>query len=588
MSYRKAKTAPKIFVSDREFIKKKVIGITKKISDIVGSSLGPGGRTTLMESNLPGVQNRITKDGVSIYNALGSPDSIDHVIIETARDAAQRVGEGAGDGTTTCTILAYQIIKNLFEFCEANPKYSPQKAVRQIKKTVNELLIPYIKERAIIIDDSNKELLKKVGRISANGDSEMADKVYECFEMIGFGDSSHVTIKEQAGEERYEISRIDGLPVYSGHESLGRFSNVFINDQSNLRTFLEKPLFILFDGQISDLAQVAHVLNQVGDKYASGDQDYKNIVIIAHGFSDNVMTSLAFNFANPDTINILPIKTPMRQFSGSELAFLIDFAAFTGAKVFGLKNQLSNATLSDLGKGMEYFECYRFRSTVVGDPEPMNIEVRADELKQMIKNAESKAEKLWFEERVALLTCGIAKFTIFGGSGADLKERHDRVEDTTMAMRSAIKYGCLPGGTRIAIDMAIKLAEHLPEGNPARDVLMEALLSLPRTLLDNAGHNREESDAIIMKLIDNPELVYDVENDVFGDPMELGLFDATKAVEESLSNAITISGVLGTLGGIIVEPRDSIYEREEARADSEFGRAVNNPESFVNEANLRS
>lgn len=588
MSHRKAKTTPKMFLSDRDVIRSKVLNITGKIADIVGGTLGPGGRTVLIESDLIGVQNRVSKDGCNVYNNLGSIDSIDHVIIETARDCAQRVAEGAGDGTTTCTILAHELIFNLFKFCQENPRYSPQKAVRRIKKVLNEILIPYIQERTTLIDDSNKELLKKVGRISANGDSEMADKVYECFEMIGFGESSHVTIKEMAGEESFHIERVDGLPVYSGHENLGRFSNVFINDQANTRTMLLKPKFVLFDGAISDLSQVAPILNQAGEKYCQGDEDYKNVVIIAHDFSDTVMTSLAFNFSNPDTINIFPVRTPMRQFNNSQQAFLIDFGAFVGAKVFGLKNQLSTGNLHDLGNGMEYFECYRYRSTVVGDPDPINVEVRTEEIKQMVKNAESKAEKIWFEERAALLTCGIAKFTIFGGSGADLKEKHDRVEDAVMAMRSAIKHGCLPGGTRIAIDMAVKLAEVLPEGDPGRDVIMESLLTLPKTLLDNSGHNEEEMREVITKLINNPQLVYDVENEQYGDPMELGLLDATSAVKEALINAVAIAGILGTLGGIIVAPRDDEFERAEARADSEFSRAINNPESFVNEANNRA
>lgn len=587
MSHRKAKTTPKVFISDRELIKRKVLNITERIAEIIGGTLGPGGKLVLIESDLEGVTNRVSKDGTGVFSNLGAIDSIDHVIIETARDCAQRVGEGAGDGTTTTTILAYQLIKNLFEYCHNNPKYSPQKAVRKIKKAVSEILVPYIRSRTIKIDGSNTELLKKVGTISANGDSEMANKVYECFEMIGFGEGSHITIKEVPGPEGYEISRIDGLPIYSGLEDLNRFSNVFINDIGNQRAFLEKPLFILFDGMINDLIQITDILNKIGEECSKGDQNFKNTVVVAHGFSDNVLTSLALNFVNNGTINIMPLKTPMRQFLNSQTAFLYDLAAFTGAKVFGLKDQLANATLNDLGSGMESFESYRFRSTVVGDPEPMNVEVRAEDLKKMIECSESKAEKIWLQERVALLTCGIAKFTIFAGSGADLKEKHDRVEDATMAMRSAIKHGCLPGGTRIAIDMAILLAQELPEGDPARDVLMESLLSLPKTLLDNAGYNLEEIDEVISKLIECPELVYDVENETYGDPTELGLFDATKAVEESLVNSVSIAGVLGTLGGIVVAPRDNEYERSEAKADSAYMAAVNNPGQFKNEANER-
>src|ERR1700680_4857781 len=98
MSHRKAKTTPKVFISDRELIKKKVLDITKRIADIVGCTLGPGGRTVLLESDLQGVSHRVSKDGTGVFSNLGAIDSIDHVIIETARDCAQRVGEGAGDG----------------------------------------------------------------------------------------------------------------------------------------------------------------------------------------------------------------------------------------------------------------------------------------------------------------------------------------------------------------------------------------------------------------------------------------------------------------------------------------------------------
>lgn len=587
MSFRKAKTTPKVFISDRELIKNKVLNITKRIADIVGGTLGPGGRTVLIESDFPGVSNRVSKDGASVYSNLGAIDSIDHVIIETSRDCAQRVGEGAGDGTTTTTILAYQIIKNLFEFCKENPRYSPQKAVREIKKAVKDILVPYINSRAILINESNLDLLKKVGTISANGDSEMANKVFECFELIGFGEGSHITIKEVPGKEDYKIERIDGLPVYTGLEDLGKFNNVFINDQGNQRAYLEKPLFILFDGMLNDLIQITPILNEIGERYVNGDENFKNIVIVAHAFSDNVLTTLALNFVNPTTISIMPVKTPMRQFANSQQAFLLDFSAFTGAKIFGLKDQLSGANINDLGSGMEYFESYRFRSTVVGDPDPMNVEVRAADLKKMIENAESKAETTWLQERIALLTCGIAKFTVFAGSGADLKEKHDRVEDACMAMRSAIKYGCLPGGTRIAIDMSVELMKTFPVGHPAREVLVEALLSLPHTLLDNAGHNYEQIDGVMNTLIENPKLVYDVENEIFGEAEELGIFDATKSVEESLVSAVSIAGVLGTLGGIVVAPRDGEFERSEARADSEYIQNVNNPELSVNEANQR-
>lgn len=561
----------------------------RKISDIVGSSMGPSGRVTMIESDWPGIPNSLTKDGVTIFKSLGAQDAYEHLIIECARDSATRTATEAGDGTTTATVLSYNIVQNLFEFCEKNPKYSPQKAVRRISKITEKILVPYIESRAIKITEENKKLLKMVAKISANGDEDMADAVIRSFEEIGYGDASHVTIRELSGKKGYKVERIDGFPIPMGfEESIGKLHTAFINDSANQRCFLEKPLFLLYDGNINDLIAFEPLLNAIGNKYAvEGNSDFKNIVIFAHGFSENVLTQLAFNFSNPNTMNVLPMITPMAQFMNSQTHFLYDLSAFTGAKVFGLKDQVSNAVLGDLGKGMENFEAYRFRSTVIGDPDPVNIECRADDLKKQMESAESLAEKGMLEERIGKITNGIAKLTIYGGSNGELKEAHDRCEDAVCSVRSAIGHGAVPGGCRLAIDMALKLAQELQEGDPAREVLIPSLLSLPNKLLDNAGYNKEEVEEVISKLVGDESIVYDVENQIYGKAEELGLFDATKAVSESLSNAVSIASVLGTMGGLVAYPRDEVFERSEAKADADFTRAVENPNQFVNEANNR-
>jgi chaperonin GroEL (HSP60 family) len=116
---------------------------------------------------------------------------------------------------------------------------------------------------------------------------------------------------------------------------------------------------------------------------------------------------------------------------------------------------------------------------------------------------------------------------------------------------------------------------------------MPALMSLPIRLLDNAGYSSEDTSLIIAQLIQNPDQVYDVENEKFGKAEDLGLFDATKAVSESLINAVSIAVILGTMGCIICHPRDGDFERAEAKADAEFLRNTANPNAFVNEANER-
>jgi chaperonin GroEL len=233
---------------------------------------------------------------------------------------------------------------------------------------------------------------------------------------------------------------------------------------------------------------------------------------------------------------------------------------------------------------MENFESTRFRSTLSGNPDPVNIEYRAEDLKKQLKKAESKAEASWLEERIAKITSGIAKLTIIGSSPADIKERADRAEDAVCSIRSSITHGVLPGGCRVIIDMALKIQEELPEGDPALEVLMPSLVAVFNRLLDNAGYNEAQAMTVFNRLVECPELVYDVENQIFGNPVELGIFDATKAVSEALRNSVEIAGVLGTLGGIVCHPRDSEFERKEAALDEEWRKlsSEGGPDRFQN------
>ena len=586
MAHRVAKSNAKHFLTKGPELQELVIRTMRRISDAVSSSMGPGGRPCLIESDLPNIPPKATKDGVSIFRSLGAQNSYEHLIIETALSSSLRTCNEAGDGTTTTCLLAYELIKNIFNFCDNNPKESPQKTVRRIKKVMNELIIPYIKQRSIKVTEDNQELLLNVATVSANGDLELARAVIQCFEEVGYGESSHVTIREQSGPSGFSVAKIEGLPFPIGlEESSGKYFSSFINDQGNQRCFLENPKFILYDGVLPDLISVGPLFNaieaRVQENPASA-KELKSIVLVANGFSENVLSTLAFNFEQTGTLRIVPIKAPMAQFMNAQTHWLTDLAAFTGAKVFGMKNQISEATIADLGTGMESFESTRFRSTLSGNPDPVNIEVRSDELRKQLKRAESMAEAGWLEERIAKITSGIAKLTIIGSNPALIKEIADRAEDSVCSIRSSITHGVLPGGGRVALDLVTKIENTLEKGDPAREVLIPSLLAILEKLLDNAGYHEEDSKGVINRLKTNQDEVYDLENQAFGSAEQLGLFDASKAVSESIINAVEMASILGTLGGIVCHPRDAEFERREASLDSEWEKVSKNPDAYQN------
>lgn len=489
--------------------------------------------------------------------------------------------------TTTATIIASALIRNLFDFCKNNPKYSPQRLTRLIAKTLKERMKPIIDKESIKITNKNRHLLKKVAQVSANGDEEMAKYVIEAFETVGYGSSSHVTIQELSGPSGYQVELIEGFPIDKGYEeSIGKFHPVFINDPVNQKCILEKPLFILFDGVISDIVKIQSILQKIAIEYVNGNSDFCNVVIVAHGFNDKVLSHLALNFPNPNTINVVPLKTPMNQIINSQLNFLLDLSAFTGATVFGMNDSLEDALPEDLGTQMEKIEIYRFRSTVVGDPIQENIEVRAEEIGGQAKQSESKIEKAILEERLGRLTNGIARFKIFGSSAGELKEKADRAEDAVCAVRAAISHGCLAGGCRTLINICLDL---IGDNNEVYDkIIVPSLLSPFYKLLENAGYTEEEISELLEKMLSDKKLVYDVENGIFGDAQTLGIFDATLAVEQALNNAVGIAGVMGTLGGIVAFPRDNQLENNDVIDRANFSRTIEHANDFKNEANERA
>lgn len=584
----KIKTQSKIFISDPVRLKKMIIETVDEIAHIVGSSLGPSGKIALLESDLPGIPNVVTKDGVSIFRAIGYSNPYKHVITEQMREAAVKTVNEAGDGTTTSSILSASFVKNLFTYCDDNRKSSPQKVIRKINQIAEEEMYPAIKKASTKITNKNKDLLEKVATISSNGDKEMSKKVMEAFELTGFSSSSHVTIQELSGPSHYEVSLVEGFPIHKGYEeSIGKFHSAFINDQANQRIVLEAPAFVLFDGKITDPAQVADILMKAGEAYVSGASECKNVMLVSHGFSDQCLTWLALNWANPGTLNVCPLMTPMTQIINSQLAFLQDLSAFTGASIFGMANPIHEAEINQLGYNVEKIEINRFRATVVGEPNSELIQARAEQIKTQVKNSESRLEKLILEERLGCLTNGIAQFKIFGSSSGEIKERADRAEDAICAVRAALNHGVLPGGCRVLVNLALDLKDKFPDDTIVNTVIIPSLFSPFLKLISNAGFNNEEIQEILQRYVDDRKVVYDVENQVFGDPKEMGIFDATLAVQSALTCAISIAGTLGQLSSIIVSPRDAAMEMQDFRDKQEFERTIENAELLADSINDR-
>jgi chaperonin GroEL len=601
VEYQKVKSVAKQVTPKGPRLSKMVLETMKTISDVVGDTLGPGGRQVMIERFEHGMPPIVTKDGVTVFRSLGFVDPAKHCIMEAARDAAIRTASEAGDGTTTATILAEAIVRYTDFFCTANPRVSPQRAVRRLEQAFKDVIEPTIADLSIKVDSTSEEgqkLLRNVARVSANGDEPLADAVMRCFNLVG--DEGNVTITETSGPSSYEVEEIDGFPIGMGYEeSCAKFHPKYINDAARQMTVLENPVYVLYHGTLTDVLVAYSILDKVGamfqDLIEGKQTEYRHtsVVFVAIGFSEQVLGTFAAGFQLPNALKIFPLVVPKTALLNSQTQFLEDLSAITGATIFDPINRpLDTGTLEDLGPGTTAFEAGRFRSIILGRASAHGEPWKTREMDQVdivttqLENPESDYDRGLLQERLGKLTGGIAKLRVIGASNGELKEKRDRAEDAVCAVRGAIKHGCLPGGGWALMRVVKALNAAYPDDPIINGILKQALVEPVHRLLSNCGMTGDETRAVLAPILEamknDQVLVYDAMDSKHGDPIEMGILDSTPAVREALRNSISIAALLGTLGGTVVFARDLDLERTEARATQDWIRNAN-----VNEADER-
>lgn len=585
MHYAKAQSvAKKVEVKGPE-LTKKILHTMKMISDIVGATLGPGGQPILIERQEHGMPGMVTKDGVTVFRSLGFDDPVSQSIMEAARDASVRTASEAGDGTTTATVLSHAIVDYSSRFLAKHPKISPQKVVRRLEQAFNSIIEPAIRETSIKVDSSTEEgqkLLHAVARISANGEKALADAVLECYDVVG--DDGNVTLTEMSGPSGYTVEKIDGFPIQMGYEeSCAKFYPKFINDHANQLSALEKPVFVVYHGAITDIQKIVLLMEEIGRAWQHEDGRH-NVVLVATGFAESVLGNLALNFSEIGSINVFPLLAPMSPLQNGQLNFLEDVCAITGAKLLDpISSPLEQADLSCLGQGADSFEASRFRSTIIGRADELLTLERVDHLQKQAESASSELDKMLIKERIGKLTNGIARLIVSGASNGELREKRDRAEDAICAVRGAIKHGCLPAGGWMLLRLVYLLEKYIEENGEdliLSEILIPALQVPVQRLLQNCGMSEDEVENTIIPLQVSAKYhktgrfndgdVYDAMNHVFTNPIEGGILDSTPAVLEAIRNSISIASLLGTLGGVVVFKRDAELERQEARETNQF------------------
>jgi len=519
-------------------------GITK-ISQAVKSTLGPRGRTVLIEStnHLGGLI--ITKDGVTVANDFFLDDAVENLSAQMMKEAARKTANTAGDGTTTAIVLTEAIVN------AGNRHIDSGNNVSEVVKYINAYSKDVVNHLTKKSKKVTKDVLNDVATISANNDKDLGRIISDAYNKVG--DNGIVTIERSQNHETY-ATVTNGIKVDRGYTS-----NLFVTDNKNDESVLEDVYILVCDQEISNLLQLEVLLKTI----VSGN---KKLLIIGP-CSTNVVQTLAANVMR-NGLKLCNIMPP--QFGYKQHELMQDIALSVGAKYFSEKtgDDLSLISFEDLGHADKIISGTTQTVIIKNNQMTEEIKTRISDLKEQQANTDIVSDREFINERIASLSGSIG--SIFVGANTDIeqKEKYDRVEDAVCAVRSALEEGIVKGGGLAlfysredlyneSFKLMSKEAVNYDEIT-AINILLESLCSPLSQILQNAGLNIDEyynvstlSDSWILQQSSE----YNVKTEEFGDFFEMGVIDPLKVTKTAFTNAVSVATTILTTNAIITHAR---------------------------------
>src|SRR5205814_4652305 len=173
--------AKKVFYDDDA--RKRVLGGAEVLYNAVRTTMGPKGRNVVI-SKTYGAPT-VTHDGVTVAKGVELADVDDETLgykvgAELIKQAASKMNDVAGDGTTTATVLTYHILN------EANKLIAAGHNPMDLKKGLDQASGVVLDSVAAVTEKiaGNKQKIAQVATVSA-GDAEIGELIAEVIQAVG-------------------------------------------------------------------------------------------------------------------------------------------------------------------------------------------------------------------------------------------------------------------------------------------------------------------------------------------------------------------------------------------------------------------
>jgi chaperonin GroEL len=453
---------------------------------------------------------------------------------QMVREVASKTNDIAGDGTTTATVLAQAIVREGAKAVAAG--LNPMDLKRGIDLAVAEA-IKDIEGRAKKIQASSE--IAQIGKISANGDTEIGRMLAEAMQKVG---NEGVITVEEAKTAETELDVVEGMQFDRGY-----ISPYFVTNAEKMIAELEDPYILIHEKKLSSLQTMLPILEAVV-------QTGKPLLIIAEDIEGEALATLVVNKLRGG-LKIAAVKAP--GFGDRRKAMLQDIAILTGGTAISedLGIKLETVTLDMLGRAKRV-RIEKENTTIIdGAGQKADIEARVAQIKAQIEETTSDYDREKLQERLAKLAGGVAVIRVGGSTEVEVKEKKDRVDDAMHATRAAVEEGIVPGGGTALLRAKAAVAKLTSDNADMRagiNIVLKALEAPIRQIAENAG---VEGSVVIGKILDNasPAFGFDAQAEQYVDLISAGIIDPAKVVRTALQDAASVAGLLITTEAMVAE-----------------------------------
>jgi len=504
-----------------------------KLADAVAVTMGPKGRTVLIEQPYGGP--KVTKDGVTVAKAVVLEDTFENIGAQLVQDVANNTNDAAGDGTTTATVLARAIATEGFNYVAAG--LNPQDLRSGIQKAVAQVIVS-LKDQSRPV--SGTEEIRQVATISANGDEEVGQLIADGYDQVG--KDGVITVKNGDTLE-------DSLEVTEGMKfDRGYISPFFVNNGKTRSVVYDDALVLLSEKKISTVASIVPVLEMA-------IQSKKPLLIIAEDIDAEALSTLVVNRIRSQ-LQICAVKAP--GFGDNRKNTLQDIAALTGGFVFGAEGseeKMEECQPHQLGQVGEFQASKDDTLLLNGAGSTDEIADRVALIRSLIEETHSDYEKEKLSERLARLAGGVAVLKVGGASDVEVGEKKDRVTDALCATRAAIEEGIVPGGGTALLRASLTLSQI--EGKnfdeeKGIEIIRSAISAPARQIATNGSY---EGAVVVDTVINHADMTFgfNARTGEYVDMIEAGVIDPTKVVRSALQDASGVASLLNTLNCVIAD-----------------------------------